>query len=121
MTTTKRQREDLAGEAEQQHKAMTAAHREDTIDSKDQELLALIENRKNMERKETAQARDIRKKIEKNETTKDPKDIGRYRTFLKSVKKQNRARISRQDRKILITHVRNEAGGRQPIVEERNC
>ena len=42
---------------------MTAAHREETIDSKDQELLALIEQRKNMARKE--QMKDIRKKIRK--------------------------------------------------------
>ena len=32
------QREDLAGEAEQQHTVLTALHRAETIDSKDQEL-----------------------------------------------------------------------------------
>ena len=63
MTTTKTRREELAGETEQQHTAMTAAQREETIDSKDQELLALIEKRKNMDRKEKAQVKDICKKI----------------------------------------------------------
>ena len=38
---------------------MTAAHREETIDSKDQELLALIETEEN------AQVKDISKKIKK--------------------------------------------------------
>ena len=44
-TTTKTQREEFAGEAT----ALTAAHREETTDSKDQELSALFERRKNMD------------------------------------------------------------------------
>ena len=43
--------------------AVTVACKEETIDSKDQELLALIERRKNMDRKDKAQVRDISKKI----------------------------------------------------------
>ena len=43
--------------------AVTEACKEETIDSKDQELLALIERRKNMDRKDKAQVRDISKKI----------------------------------------------------------
>ena len=43
--------------------AVTAACKEEAIDSKDQELLALIERRKNMDRKDKAQVRDISKKI----------------------------------------------------------
>ena len=38
--------EESTGEAEQQHTAVTAAHREETIDSEDQELVALIETEK---------------------------------------------------------------------------
>ena len=43
--------------------AVTVACKEETIDSKDQELLDLIERRKNMDRKDKAQVRDISKKI----------------------------------------------------------
>ena len=43
---TKMQGEELAGKAEQQCTAVTAARREETIDGEDQELLALIEKRK---------------------------------------------------------------------------
>ena len=65
-TTTATQRGEMVGDAEQQQlTAMTAAHREETIDSKDQELSALIEKRKNMERKEKAQVKDISKEIKK--------------------------------------------------------
>ena len=39
---------------------MTAAHREESIDSKDQELLAIMEK---MDRKDKAQVRDFSKKI----------------------------------------------------------
>ena len=43
--------------------AGTVACKEEAIDSKDQELLAPIERRKNMDRKDKAQMRDISKKI----------------------------------------------------------
>ena len=43
--------------------AVTEACKEEAIDSKDQELLALIERRKKIDRKEKAQVRDISKKI----------------------------------------------------------
>ena len=43
--------------------AVTVACKEETIDSKDQELLALIQRRKNMDRKDKAQMRAISKKI----------------------------------------------------------
>ena len=43
--------------------AVTVACKEETIDSEDQELLALIERRKNMDRKDKAHVRDITKKI----------------------------------------------------------
>ena len=59
------QREELAGEAKQLHTAMTAAHRGETIDSENQELLALIKKRKNLDRNEKAQVKDISKKIKK--------------------------------------------------------
>ena len=47
----------------QQHPAVKVARKEETIDSKDQELLAVIERRKKMDRQEKAQLRDISKKI----------------------------------------------------------
>ena len=80
MTTTIMQREELICEAEQQNTAMTAAHREETTDSKDQKLLALIEKRKKMDRKEKAQVRDISKQEDQkkeSERAKDPKDMRR--------------------------------------------
>ena len=44
--TTKMSGEESTGEAEQQDTAVTAAHKEETIDSEDQELVALIETEK---------------------------------------------------------------------------
>ena len=47
----------------EQHTAVTTARKEEMIDSKDQELLALIERPKNMDRKDKAQVKDISKKL----------------------------------------------------------
>ena len=51
MTTTKTQREELVGEAEQQLTTMTAADREKMFDSKEKYFLAVIEKRKTMDRR----------------------------------------------------------------------
>ena len=47
--------------------AVTVACKEETIDSEDQELLALIERRKNMDRKDKAHVRDISKKYQRQQ------------------------------------------------------
>ena len=104
-TTTATKREEMIGEAEQQqHAAVTAVHREDMNDGTDQELLAPIE------KSWKARAKEISMKIKKREsdTIKDQRDMIRYRTFLKCLKKSNRWRIPRK--KILVTHMRNEVG-----------
>ena len=75
-TTTAAQRAELTGEAEQQHATKTAAHWEATIDTKDRELFALTEKRKNMDRKEKSQVKDISKKIKKR--IKDKKRSTRH-------------------------------------------
>ena len=47
----------------EQRAAATATRKEETIDGKDQEVLTLIGRRRNTDRKDKAQVRDIRKKI----------------------------------------------------------
>ena len=83
----KSQREKLVGEAEHQHTVVTAARKEETIDSKDQELQALIEKTKTMDRKDKAQVRDISKKIKQGtRDKKDPKYMRKFIIFLKNSK-----------------------------------
>ena len=56
---------------------------EETIDSKGQELLALNEQRKSMDRKDKAQVRGSNRE---SETTKDPKNVRKYGIFLNNSK-----------------------------------
>ena len=65
--------------------AVTAACKEEAIDSKDQELLALIERRKNMDRKDKAQVRDISKKINQTGYQRQQK-IQKTRKYMISLK-----------------------------------
>ena len=82
------------------------------VDSKEKRTLSSHRDKKHMDRKEKAQVKDISKKIKQreSETTKEQKDVSRYRTFLRSSKDSNRSQMSRPERKILITHMRNEVG-----------
>ena len=68
---------------------MTAAHREEMIDSIEKELLALIEKRKNMDRKEKAQVKDISKKIKLgNRDYKRSKRHEKVQNILEEVKRK---------------------------------
>ena len=60
----------------EQRAAATATRKEETIDGEDQEFLTLIEIRRNMDRKDKAQVRDISKMIKQgirdSERSKNP-------------------------------------------------
>ena len=67
--------------------AATEACKEEAIDSKDQELLALIERRKNDGQKRQGPSERHQQEDQSNsvsETTKDPKDMRKYMIFLKN-------------------------------------
>ena len=66
--------------------------KEETIESKDQELSALIERRTNMDRKAKDKWKtSTRGSNRESETTKDPKDMKTYRVFLNKSKGQCRS------------------------------
>ena len=71
----------------EQFKAVTVECKEETIDSKDQELLALIERRKKHGQKRQGPSERHQQEDQSNrvsETTKDPKDMRKYMIFLKN-------------------------------------
>ena len=109
-TTTKTQREELAGEAEQQHTAMRQRAGKKRSTAKNQELSALIENRKIWTEK-NASERDINKKIKKEiRDNKRKKRHEKVQNILEELKGKSIANIMTRKKKILITHWRNEAG-----------
>ena len=96
----------------QQHTATAAAHRESTVDSKDQELWAPIEKSKNMDRRRRPKwktsAKRSRKGIRDNKRSKIHEKVQKNHeefTGIKSI-----ANIKTRETNIHITHMRNEAG-----------
>ena len=109
ITPRKIPRNEVVGEAKQQHTAVTTAQKEETIDSKDQELLAFIKKQK-WGKEDKDQVRNISKKIKQG--------IRENERFYRCEKAQNIFEEfkgteligSIKTRNFFITLMRNESG-----------
>ena len=89
----------------EQPMGVTATRKEETVDGKDQELSALTERPKNMDRKGKAQVRDISNKIKQG--IRDNKRSKRH----------DNIQVQTRKKKVLITHMRNKSGNIRGILQ----